>query len=114
MARRLLREGGLDLRFDPSGEADDAGSGPLMPGSGTPTSSPSPSDPTASGEAAPSAPGEPLAPGPFAPTAPTPTLTITWAGVTQAVAGTSPPDNAMAAGVDNIITAVNFHVDIYD
>lgn len=51
---------------------------------------------------------------PSSPSGPTPTLNITWAGETEANANSFPPDNTMAAGAANIITAVNFHIDIYD
>ena len=44
----------------------------------------------------------------------TPSLTTTWAGVTQSQAGGwYPPDNNLAAGTSNIITVVNDHIDIY-
>jgi Ca2+-binding RTX toxin-like protein len=55
--------------------------------------------------------GRPASPGP------TPPLNISWAGEAHSSGGNAdpgPPDDAMAAGTTAVITAVNFHVDIYD
>ena len=45
----------------------------------------------------------------------TPALSVTWNGVTESQAGGfTPPDCNIAAGLNNIITVVNDHIDIYD